>query len=58
MEAIAGKVHGLRRTCLVEAGENFFDSFQQVRPNSTAVVSLIKPSEAAMLETPDHQSTA
>lgn len=50
MQAITGKVHGLRRLSSVQASENVFHSLDQVGPYTASVIALIKSFEAAMLE--------
>jgi hypothetical protein len=57
MQAITGKVHGLRRLSSVEASENVFHSLDQVGPYPATVIALIKPFEAATLEACNHKGT-
>jgi hypothetical protein len=57
MQSIPRKVQSLRRFSFVEPGENIFDVVEQIRPYPPAIVALVQPFEAAMLEAPDHQGT-
>jgi hypothetical protein len=57
VQAIAGKVQGLRRLSLIEAGENILNRVAQIRPYSAAIIPFVQSFEAAMLETPYHQRT-
>jgi hypothetical protein len=52
MQAITGKVHGLRRVGIIEAGKNILNRLQQVRPYPAAVVAFIK-SLQPMFKTPN-----
>ena len=50
MQSIPRKVQSLRRFSFVEPGENIFDVVEQIRPYPPAIVALVQPFEAAMLE--------
>jgi hypothetical protein len=57
MKAIPWNIQGLRRGSGVEDGKNPLNRLQQIRPYPAPVAAFIKPSEAPVLETPDHQYT-
>jgi hypothetical protein len=54
MQAIAGKVEGLRRFRSIERGKNIFNSVGEVCPDLAAVALLEKPFQPPVLEAPDH----
>jgi hypothetical protein len=54
VQAITGKVHGLRGLGFVEPGENVFNSVGQVGAYPATVSSFIKSFEAAVFEVPNH----
>jgi hypothetical protein len=55
VQAITGKVHGLRRFSFVQLCKNVLNRRDQVGSYSAEVVMLVKPFEAAMLKTPYHR---
>ena len=57
MQAIAREIQSLRRDGGIENRENSFNRIQQVGANPASVTAFVEALEAAMLETPNHQST-
>jgi hypothetical protein len=57
MEAIARKIKCLGSVCLVETGKNILHRVQYIRPYAAPVASLVKPFQAAVFETPNHEGT-
>src|ERR1017187_718865 len=57
MEAIAGKVKGLRRRGLIETTQNVFDVVHQIRPYAAPVVAFKEPFQAPVFEASDHRDT-
>ena len=55
VQAIPGDIESLRRYGAVENREDPIDHLQQVGPYPAAVVALIKPLQAAMLEAPNQE---
>jgi hypothetical protein len=54
VQAIAGKVEGLRRFRGIERGQDIFDSVDEVCPDLTAVATLEKSLQPPVLKAPNH----
>ena len=54
VEAVSGKIKGLRYSCPIEAGQNVLDDIAQIGPYPTAVALLVEPFQSSMLEAPNH----
>jgi hypothetical protein len=57
VKPVAGDVEGLRRGRGVKNRHNSFNRFHKVGPYPPAVVAFVKPFQATVLKTPNHQDT-
>ena len=54
MQAIAGKIKGLRSVCSVEGSQNIFDLVNEISSDLTAVATFVKSLQSLVFETDDH----
>ena len=57
VQTVTGKVHLLRRSCIVEYGQYFLNRVHQIRAYPAAVVTFKEAFQAAMPEASNHQNT-
>lgn len=54
VQTITGKIKRLRRNGLIENRQDFLNRVRQIRAYAAPVAVLIEPSQAPVLETPNH----